>query len=210
MDRLEDEISPFVEEIAYHEAGHAVAAFLLIDAKFESIKIDTIENYGIVNVDDGSERGKKKKKANTNINIPEITTRIIILCSGDVAEFLYTGHKYEHDSSDYAYSFKLLSRFCPKEKIPSYIEEIWNIALHLLQLPQNWFAIERVVGCLERAYTEPQDWNGSEFTYDFEYDEENRELDGDELRKIIKEALELYSKLQKREKVYYREPTSLF
>jgi len=209
MDRLEEEISPFVEEAAYHEAGHAVVAFLITDAKFKSIKIDAIEKYGVVNLDDGSKLGKvsrKKKKANTNINIPEITNEIIILCSGDVAEFLFTGIRGGHDGVDNANSFKLLSRVCPEEIIPDYIEDIWNIALTLLEQPPNWFAVEQLAQSLQVGYTELQDWNGDELAYDCDYIEENRELDGDQVRKIIIEAFELYAKLKKRKKVYYREP----
>ena len=208
MDRLEEEISPFVEEIAYHEAGHAVSGFLLNDAKFEEIKIDAIEKYGVVNFDNDSKRDKKKRKANTitKINIPEITNAIIISCSGDAAEFLFTGHKCNHDETDNYYATKLLSRVCPGEKIPAYIEEIWNIALKLLKQPQNWFAVEQLAEYIQEARTEPQDWNGDELAYDFEYVEENRELNGEQVHKIIIEAFELYYKLQKREKVYYREP----
>ena len=94
MDRLEDEISPFVEEISYHEAGHAVAAFVLNDTKFGGIKIDAIETYGVVNIDYDANPDKKTRTAMT---IPEITTEIIILCAGDAAEFLFTGHKCGHD-----------------------------------------------------------------------------------------------------------------
>jgi hypothetical protein len=204
MDRLEEEISPFVEEISYHEAGHAVAAFLITDAKFEGIKIDAIENYAFVSPQNDATPDKKTR---TPMIIPEITTQIIILCSGDVAEFLYNGHKCGHDETDNYYATKLLSKVCPGEKIPAYIEEIWNIALKLLKQPPNWFAVGQLAEYIQEARTEPQDWNGNELAYDCEYVEENRELDGDQVRKIIIESFELYYKLQKREKVYYREPT---
>lgn len=203
MDRL-PEVPPELEQLYYHEAGHAVAAFVLEDAKFENIEINAIETCGVVNFDNNANHDKKKRETRTDITIPEITNRIIINCSGDAAEFLFTGHKCNHDSSDNADSYELLARFCPKKKIPGYIEEIWNIALHILKQPQNWFAVKELAGCIRESYTEPQNWNDDEFVYDYEYDEENRELSGDKVRRIIIEALELYPKLQKRKKVYYR------
>jgi hypothetical protein len=207
MDRL-PEISPGLEQLYYHEAGHSVAAFLLgAGDKIETIKINALETYGVISFDHDIVSDNTDMKPITGINIPELINTIIIGCSGDVAEFLFTGKRLGHDDSDYASSFELLSDICPREKIPGNIIACWNIALEVLRQPQNWFAVEQLVAALFYAYAEPEtsSWGEDEFKYDFEYDDENRQLDGDKVRQIIKDALELYPQLQKRRKVSYRE-----
>jgi hypothetical protein len=207
MDRL-PEMLPVLEQLYYHEAGHAAVAFILgAGDKIEAININALETYGVTSFDHDIVSDYPDAKLITEVNIPEVVNKIIIGCAGDVAEFLFTGKRLGHDDSDYASSFELLSDICPREKLPGNIIACWNIALRILKQPQNWFAVEQLVAALFYAYNEQEtsNWGDGEFDYDFEYDDENRQLDGDKVRQIIKEALDLSSQLQKRKKVSYRE-----
>ena len=144
-----------LEEIAYHEAGHAVMAYLL-RRRFHSITIDPKkldENTG------GLVRLVHSKKLINSLNAggysTEIEQHIRITLAGEVSSGIFSGQrKWDPSQSDVESSFRLAQMQCGCEKeANAYIEWLILSIQNHLKMTQNWLCVCAVAQALLKHKT---------------------------------------------------------
>lgn len=140
---------PAVEETAYHEAGHALAA-VLAGAKVHSVTIDPDrddhpERYGDTQI--VWRKGKLGER--------EYRERsILVALAGPVAEMLYTGDRFHPAlvaewAGDWADAWELASLLQPDERLRTRLLENAAVELyHLLDQEPHWAALAALADAL--------------------------------------------------------------
>ena len=140
-----------LEEIAYHEAGHAVMAHLL-HRKFHYITVDSNK------LDDdtgGLFRLVHSKKLINSLNIhgytKEIERQIRITLAGEVSGGIFSGQeKWNMSQTDIGTSFRLVQNSCSSclNEVDAYINWLMLSVRNSLKLPQNWCLVCAVAQAL--------------------------------------------------------------
>ncbi len=162
-----------IEKTAYHEAGHAVAAFYY---KRRFVKISIVpddESLGRVIYPNSYWKWFKFDK-NTPIIRARIEEEILKKFAGEVAERIASksdnlGRPREHNRR----ARELASFVCgSKQEINSFIQWLWRRETYLMQDPCRWAAVEALAKALL----------------------EKKEIGYQETRKIISSAIAIYKK----------------
>jgi hypothetical protein len=130
-----------LDDIAYHETGHAVMAYLL-RKKFHSITIDSNklddETGGLFRLVHSKKRIDSLSKFGYS---KEIEQHIRIILAGEVSVGIFSGQeKWDMSQADINASFRLVQNQCsPCEKeVNAYIDWLVLSVQNDLKLPQNW------------------------------------------------------------------------
>jgi hypothetical protein len=173
------------KRIAYHESGHAVAAYLLHHSITEvKVFVNKYDYYGRITYDaltDGRPIGRR------------IEESALISCAGNAAECLLTGRKYwSRSTGDYIDAVNGLSwLYGCKDEIAAYIDFLWIHAKNLLAEPENWYAVKHLAEYIECEHQEPGYWAEGEYYINYDY-EDTLQMDGFEVKRIISRELERY------------------
>jgi hypothetical protein len=129
-------------ETAHHEAGHAVAAFVL-DINFDKAHI--IQDPA------GAFLGRMSKEPETfvadSVEPVRLEHRLIVNLAGMAAEARYTGNAdWRFGLDDFNWVFDVignLSRLADDD-LPAYMEYLWQRAQNLLRRPGHWEGVQNV------------------------------------------------------------------
>jgi hypothetical protein len=135
---------PPVKLTAYHEAGHAVIAYIL-RKRFASISIIPNEDSeGRVSI--GKAKHIEPDWDTSRRCVTELEKHAMVLCGGVVAERLLTGHKHWRGSeNDITKASEYLAFLCGNdEETSAYLELIWIRTRNLLKVPGHWAAVQAV------------------------------------------------------------------
>ncbi len=198
MNKNTTEISD-LELISCHEAGHAVAQYLL-GYSLSGIKVNPIKGYGLFLHD---------CRPDGELGIPawrilEIEKNVLVWCAGNAAEYILVGVKeWKRRSGDYAGAVEELASICEGiQETHAYIKLMWIRARNLLKKPQNWHAVKALSNALIWCPMKP---NSENYWYDdemaellpddfYESDWELRDMDGKDAEEIIQKALIEYAR----------------
>lgn len=140
-----------LEEIAYHEAGHAVMAYLL-RRRFHSITIDPEK---LDEATGGLVRLVHSKKLNNSLNTygysKEIEQHIRITLAGEASSGIFSGQeKWSLSQTDIGTSFRLIQNYCCSclNETDAYINWLMLSVKNDLKLPQNWCLVCAVAQAL--------------------------------------------------------------
>ena len=135
-------------ETAYHEAGHAVASFVL-HVRFDSVHIiPSLARYSLGRICKEPESIRPDR-----INQRELESRVIVSLAGMAAEARYTGKaNWKFGTDDFNFAFDVIAKLThlADEDLPSYIEYLWVRAQNLLRRPGHWQSVQAVAEALLR------------------------------------------------------------
>lgn len=161
-------LSTNLEIAAYHEAGHAVMAYIQgVDIKSLTVGRHT--------------RSPKRVIAHPSNNNwfqfastrSEIEQQILILVAGQIAQYLLTG-VHGNRGKDFPYARRLASHLINEEtELNAYLQWLWVRARNILNNPLNWAAVT----ILAKAISEETEIRGI------------RTIDGCRAKAIIEQAL---------------------
>lgn len=134
---------------AYHEAGHAVMSHLL-RCKVVSVTLgEQDDSLGSVT---GHAPGAwfQPDVNGDRRTCSYIENQVLILMSGEAAEFLYTGvHNADGMSSDFSTAVSLAARLMgDNEEIEAYLNWMRIRARNMLRNPRNWRLVEALATAL--------------------------------------------------------------
>jgi hypothetical protein len=133
-------------ETAHHEAGHAVASYVL-HVKFNGVHIipDLQANF----------LGRTCKEPESIrpdwLDQCELESRVIVSLAGMAAEARYTGKAdWRFGADDFNFVFDVIAKLnhFADEDLPSYVEYLWVRAQNLLRRPGHWQSVQAVAEAL--------------------------------------------------------------
>ena len=138
--------------IAYHEAGHCVAA-CLARKRFKAVTI----------IPDGDTLGKCSTTAWKNYHpdydanrrtIQRVKADIFVSLAGPIAELKFTGDEEPVLCSDYNDALSATSYLCgSNEQTEAYVNYVWKVTESVISLDWNWKAVEAVAKSLLQRQT---------------------------------------------------------
>lgn len=135
-------MTPPLKRTAYHEAGHAVAAYLL-DRDFKSVTIiregDTLGQCSLTKLDDFHPDINADQRT-----LAHLEEYMIMLHAGVASEYLATGrYNWTGAHSDLTIAAHLAANACgTDEEVQLYRELMMVRAKNLLRLAHNWSAVQ--------------------------------------------------------------------
>jgi hypothetical protein len=123
------------EDLAYHEAGHTVAALLLGQSvtRVSIVRDDASRGVGVPSFDDVAEATPAA-----------VADKILILLAGSAAQHLRDpASPPRHDAKDWPRAEALAGS-------TSSVETAWARAVDLLQTPANWEQVQEIARALLR------------------------------------------------------------
>lgn len=141
-----------LEAIAYHEAGHAVAAFTQ-GVRFARVSIvpdESAETLGYVLHTAHRWITEDETYTPSPVIRARIEARIIVVLAGQNAEFRFTGrHNPRHAQSDYTGAFDLAMLVVRSEReFDAYFKWMAVRTSMLFDSPWNWAAVEALAATL--------------------------------------------------------------
>ena len=139
-----------LESVAYHEAGHAVAAIRLRRAFKKASIIPEEGSAG--RVSGFSEWFPDQYLLNTNILMRMVKSSIIIDFCGVASAEKQTGVRdWETATHDLSNMINVALSVCSSaEDVSSYLDELWQDSINFVNNPENWADIEIVAKALLR------------------------------------------------------------
>lgn len=128
---------------AYHEAGHAVMAYIL-RIRLSEVTIILGEDY-LGRFSHGTGRNIHPEWESDHKTRVELERRAMQILAGNVAEHLLTGKRHRAGSyDDYHKVVNLLSYLAGPEEIVKYVEWLWYRTKGMLGVDHWWLAIQRL------------------------------------------------------------------
>ena len=132
-----------LEKVAYHEAGHAVAAFLMRRSfSYVTIKPDE-SSFGHIFYQKFRDSFNPDYVEDYKIRRP-LEKAIITGLAGHVAEKIYSKQEnYETSENDFHVAVDLASYLCgSNEEIEAYIKWLYIRTKNMLEHPNNWCKVK--------------------------------------------------------------------
>jgi ATP-dependent Zn protease len=133
-------------ETAHHEAGHAIASYIL-HVKFDRVHIIPDPQANLL----GGICKQPESIRPDWLDQYELESRVIVKLAGMAAEARYTGKTdWRFGTDDFNFVFDVVAKLdhLADEDAPSYIEYLWVRAQNLLRRPGHWEAVQAVAEAL--------------------------------------------------------------
>jgi len=132
-----------IKQTAYHEAGHAVMAYIL-HLRLKEVSIIPTDDY--LGVCIGGKRGNIDPEWDSSHKTRvELERRAMQALAGNVAEHLLTGKRHRAGSySDYHNVVNLLSCLAGDDEITYYADWLWHRTKATMGIDYWWLAVENV------------------------------------------------------------------